>query len=74
MVSAEKSTREQIWIRQLACRLSFGKVLVEIANKHVRQLWAMLAHEEPYDADAWLQHPMVQRLAGKHAITVAAMA
>ncbi|MHB1589485.1 MAG: IS110 family transposase, partial [Metallibacterium scheffleri] len=49
-------------------------VLVAIANKHVRQLWAMLAHEEPYDADAWLQHPMVQRLAGKHAITVAAMA
>lgn len=74
MVSAEKSTREQIWIRQLACRLPFGKVLVAIANKHVRQLWAMLAHDETYDADAWLQHPMVQRLAGKHAITVAAMA
>ena len=72
MVSAAKSTPEQIWIRQLACWLPFGKVLVAIANKHVRQLWAMLAHEESYDADAWLQHPMVQRLAGKHAITVAA--
>lgn len=73
MVSAEKSTREQIWIRQLACRLPFGKV-VAIANKHARQLWAMLAHEEPYDAEAWLQHPMVQRPAGKHAVRVAGMA
>ena len=74
VVSAEKSTPEQIWIRQLACRLPFGKVLVAIANKHARQLWAMLAHEATYDADAWLQHPMVQRPAGKHAITLAAMA
>ena len=48
--------------------------LVAIANKHARQLWAMLAHGETYDADAWLKHPMVQRPAGKHAITVAAMA
>ena len=72
--SVEKSTSEQIWIRQLACRMCFGKVLVAIANKHARQLWAMLAHEETYDADAWLKHPMVQRPAGKQAITVAAMA
>jgi len=73
-VSVEKSTPEQIWIRQLACRVCFGKVLVAIANKHARQLWAMLAHDQTYDADAWLKHPMVQRPAGKHAITVAAMA
>ncbi|EQD54775.1 transposase IS116/IS110/IS902 family protein, partial [mine drainage metagenome] len=73
-VSAEKSTPEQIWIRQLACRLPFGKVLVAIANKHARQLWAMLAHDETYDAEAWLQHPMVQRPAGQHALTVTAMA
>ncbi len=73
-VSVEKSTPEQIWIRQLSCRMCFGKVLVAIANKHARQLWAMLAHKENYDADAWLKHPMVQRPAGKHAITVAAMA
>ncbi|MGB9428532.1 MAG: IS110 family transposase [Gammaproteobacteria bacterium] len=72
-VSAEKSTPEQIWIRQLACRMPFGKVLVAIANKHARQLWAMLAHDEAYDADAWLKHPMVQRPAGKQARTVAAM-
>ena len=73
-VSVEKSTPEQIWIRQLASRMGFGKVLVAIANKHARQLWAMLAHEETYDPDAWLKHPMVQRPAGKHAITVSAMA
>jgi len=79
-VSLEKSTPEQIWIRQLACRMCFGKVLVAIANKHARQLWAMLAHDDAYDADAWLRHPtgwpraMVQRLAGKHAITVTVMA
>lgn len=73
-VSVEKSTPEQVWIRQLASRMSFGKVLVAIANKHARQLWAMLAHEQAYDPDAWLKHPMVQRPAGKHAITVSAMA
>lgn len=37
------------------------KVLVAIANKHARQLWAMLAHGERYDAEAWLKHPMVHR-------------
>ena len=73
-VSVEKSTPEQIWIRQLASRMPFGKVLVAIANKHARQLWAMLAHDETYDADAWLKHPMVQRPAGRHAITVTAVA
>jgi transposase len=73
-VSTEKATPEQQWIMQLAARLPFGKVLVAIANKHARQLWAMLAREEPYDADAWLKHPMVQRPAGKHALSIAAMA
>ena len=73
-VSVERATPEQIWIQQLACRMPFGKLLAAIANKHARQLWAMLAHEETYDPDAWLKHPMVQRPAGKHAVTVAAMA
>ncbi len=73
-VGVDKSTPEQIWIRSLAGRLPFGKVIVAIANKHARQMWAMLARQEHYDADAWLQHPMVQRPAGRHAITVAAMA
>ncbi len=37
-VATEKATPEQLWIRSLAARLSFGKVLVAIANKHARQL------------------------------------
>ncbi len=70
----DRATPEQIWIRQLACRMPFGKLLVAIANKHARQLWAMLAREEAYDAEAWLKHPMVQRPAGKRAVRIAGMA
>ncbi|WP_049623058.1 IS110 family transposase [Frateuria defendens] len=60
-VAREKATPEQIWIKDLDARLPFGKILVAIANKHARQLWAMLARNEAYDAQAWLKHPMVQR-------------
>jgi transposase len=60
-VSPERATPEQMWTRDLAGRLPFGKVVVAIANKHARQLWAMLARDEGYDPHAWLQHPMVQR-------------
>ena len=59
--SWERATPEQRWIQDLERRLPFGKVLVAIANKHARQLWAMLARGEDYDSDAWLEHPMVQR-------------
>lgn len=61
-VSVEKATAEQIWIRQLACRMLFGKVLVAIANKHARQLWAMLAHDVDYDPSASLRHPMARTI------------
>jgi len=71
-VSVERCTPEQQWIRQLASRLLFGKVLVAIANKHARQLWAMLAHDLDYDPDAHVKHPMAQRLADQHALTVIA--
>jgi transposase len=64
-VPMEKATPEQIWIRQLATRLPFGKLLVAVANKHARQLWAMLAREEAYDPHAWLHHPMTQRNASR---------
>mgnify|MGYP001597302104 CR=1 FL=1 len=57
-VATEKATPEQLWIRSLAGRLSFGKVLVAIANKHARQLWVMLAHDVDYDPCASLRHPM----------------
>ena len=62
-VTRERATPEQIWIKLLAMRLPFGKLLAAIANKHARQLWAMLARDEEYDAHAWLKHPMVQRTA-----------
>jgi len=73
-VPRDKATPEQIWIQSLAIRLPFGKLLVAIANKHARQLWAMLARGEHYDPDAWLKHPMVQRAAGRHAVSRTAMA
>jgi transposase len=62
-VAPERATPEQIWIQQLADRLPFGKLVVAIANKHARQLWAILAHGEDYDPHAWMKHPMVQRAA-----------
>ena len=71
-VATPKATAEQIWIRDLAGRLPFGKVLAAIANKHARQAWAMLARNEDYDPDAWLKHPMVQRPATRPATATAA--
>ena len=57
-VATEKATPEQLWIRTLDGRMPFGKVIVAIANKHARQIWAMLAHDVDYDACACLNHPM----------------
>src|SRR5690606_344044 len=72
-VPLERATAEQVWIRSLAARMPFGKVLAAIANKHARQLWAMLARDEDYDPDAWQRHPMVQRLASRRQRVAAAM-
>ena len=41
-VTPDQASAEQIWIQGLSTRLPFGKVLVAIANKHARQMWAML--------------------------------
>jgi len=67
-VPREKATPEQIWIKDLETRLPFGKLLVAIANKHARQLWAILARDEDYDPNAWLKHPRVQRPASKRSV------
>jgi transposase len=67
-VSREKATPEQTWIMSLAARLPFGKVLAAIANKHARQLWAILARGEDYDPNAALRHPMAQRAASKRVV------
>jgi len=67
-VGRDKATAEQRWIQSLAMRLPFGKVLVAIASKHARQLWAMLARNENFDPDAWARHPMTQRSKSNHAL------
>jgi len=71
-VAPENATAEQFWIRGLAQRLPFGKILVAIANKHARQLWAMLARGEHYAPEAWLRHSMVQRPVSKNRLSIAA--
>jgi transposase len=70
-ISADKASAEQLWIKRLSTRMCFGKLLVAVANKHARQMWAMLARGEDYDADAWQRHPMVQRAASKKAVAKA---
>ena len=55
----ERATPEQLWIKGLMKRQTiFGKVLVAVANKHARQIWAMLARGEDYDRLAALKHPL----------------
>ena len=66
-VAPEKATPEQLWIRTLDGRMPFGKVLVAIANKHARQIWAMLARDVDYDPHACLNHPMHQHTPAAHA-------
>lgn len=56
-VPLDKATPEQVWIRSLVGRLPFGKIIVAIANKHARQIWAMLAHGVDYDPHASIHHP-----------------
>ena len=72
-VRVEIGTPEQIWIRQLDGRMPFGKMLVAIANKHARQLWAMLAHDLDYDPHASVKHRRAQRSASDTIDTVGTM-
>jgi transposase len=66
-VTLDKATPEQRWIRTLDGRMPFGKVLVAIANKHARQIWAMLAHDVDYDPHACLNDPMHRHTPAAHA-------
>lgn len=52
----EQLNRLQQWIIHLYGRVGYHKTLVAIANKHARQLWAMLAKGETYDLNAWQKH------------------
>jgi transposase len=51
----DKLNRLERWIVELYGRVGYHKTLVAIANKHARQLWAMLAKGESYNPDAWKQ-------------------
>ncbi|MGH8123032.1 MAG: IS110 family transposase [Rudaea sp.] len=66
-VATHNATPEQLWIRSLDPRMPFGKVIVAIANKHARQVWAMLAHDVDYDPHACLNHPMHRQTHAVHA-------
>lgn len=48
-------SRLQQWIVALHKRVGYHKTLVAIANKHARQLWAVLAKGEAYNPQAWHQ-------------------
>ena len=52
----EQLNRTQQWIIRLYGRVGYHKTLVAIANKHARQLWALLAKGETYDLNAWQRY------------------
>jgi transposase len=52
-----KRSRLEQWIVALHGRAGYHKTLVAIANKHLRTVWAILAHGEDYDPNAWRRHP-----------------
>ena len=52
----DKQNRMQQWIVRLYGRVGYHKTLVAIANKHARQLWALLAKGEAYDLNAWQRY------------------
>lgn len=48
-----RRSRLEQWIVALHGRAGYHKTLVAIANKHLRIVWAILAHGESYDPNAW---------------------
>jgi transposase len=51
----ETLNRLQLWMLKLNERVGYHKAAVAIANKHARQVWAMLAKGEAYNAEAYLE-------------------
>lgn len=51
--SPDTLSRLQQWIVALSGRIGYHKTLIAIANKHARQLWAVLAKGEAYNPQAW---------------------
>jgi hypothetical protein len=45
--------RLQLWMVKLNDRVGYHKAAVAIANKHARQVWAMITRGEAYNAEAY---------------------
>lgn len=58
-----RRSRLEQWIVTLHGRAGYHKTLVAIANKHLRMVWAILAHGQAYDPHAWRRHPHQTRAA-----------
>lgn len=58
-----RRSRLEHWIVALHDRVGYHKTLVAIANKHLRIVWAILAHNENYDPNAWRRHSPAARCA-----------
>jgi transposase len=52
----QKRSRLEHWILALRGRVGYHKTVVAIANKHMRMIWAILAHGEAYDPNAWRRY------------------
>jgi transposase len=52
-IDAKQLNRLQQWMVDLYQRAGYAKTKVAIANKHARQVWAMLNKGEAYNSDAW---------------------
>jgi transposase len=52
----DKRSRLQRWIVAVHDRVGYHKTLIAIANKHARILWAILAHGDQYNPDAWKRY------------------
>jgi transposase len=52
----DKRSRLQSWIVAVHDRAGCHKTLIAIANKHARILWAILAHGDQYNPDAWKRY------------------
>jgi transposase len=52
----DKRSRLQSWIVAVHNRVGYHKTLIAIANKHARILWAILAHGDQYNPDAWKRY------------------
>ena len=60
-VGIEMVMSEKLWLCALDGRMPFDNVLVAIANRHARQMWAVPAPAVDSDPHARPQHPMHQQ-------------